>query len=75
MGIVGGQPLCDLNYQEDSKADVDMNLVMTGEGEFVEVQGSAEGAVFSREKLDHMIALGEAGIRDIQAAQRAVLEG
>jgi len=75
VGVVGGQPLCDLDYHEDSKADVDMNLVMTGEGDFVEIQGTAEGAVFSRGKLDEMLSLGEAGIRDIQAAQRAVLEG
>jgi len=47
---------------------------MTGEGDFVEVQGSAEGAVFSRDKLERMLALGEAGIRDIQAAQKSVLE-
>ncbi|MAB81178.1 MAG: ribonuclease PH [Planctomycetes bacterium] len=75
VGVVQGEPMCDLNYAEDSQADVDMNLVMTGEGEFVEVQGSAEGATFSREKLDKMLALGEAGIRTIQAAQTSVLEG
>ncbi len=74
VGVVGGEPVCDLNYVEDSKADVDMNIVMTGEGDFVEVQGSAEGAVFSRDKLERMLALGEAGIRDIQAAQKSVLE-
>ena len=75
VGVVGGQAVCDLDYSEDSRADVDMNLVMTGEGDFVEVQGSAEGAVFSRGELERMLELGEGGIRAIQAAQRAVLEG
>jgi ribonuclease PH len=74
VGVVGGEPACDLDYREDSSADVDMNVVMTGEGNFVEVQGSAEGAVFSREALDRMLALGEAGIQEILAAQRASLE-
>jgi len=71
---VDGEVLCDLNYAEDSAADVDMNLVMTGEGEFIEVQGSAEGRTFSREQLDGMLAAGEAGIRHIFEIQRAALE-
>jgi len=73
VGIVDGEALCDLCYAEDSRADVDMNLVMTGESEFVEVQGSAEGATFSRERLDEMLTLGEAGIRQIFEQQREVL--
>jgi ribonuclease PH len=74
VGVVKGEPVCDLDYSEDSTADVDMNVVMTGEGHFVEVQGSAEGAVFSREALDRMLALGASGIEQILAAQRASLE-
>ena len=73
VGIVNGEALCDLNYKEDSKAGTDMNLVMTGEGEFIEVQGSAEGAPFSRAELDSLLELGEAGIRRIFEAQRAAL--
>jgi len=73
VGIVGGAPLCDLSYAEDSQADTDMNLVMTGEGRFVEVQGSAEGAAFQREELDGMLELGSAAIRQVFAAQRAAL--
>jgi len=74
VGVVGGAAVCDLNYGEDSKADADMNLVMTGEGEFVEVQGSAEGATFSRELLQSMLELGEAGIQRIFELQREALE-
>lgn len=73
VGIVNGEPLCDLNYKEDSKAGTDLNLVMTGDGEFIEVQGSAEGAPFSRTELDSLLEIGEAGIRRIFEAQRAAL--
>ncbi len=75
VGVVDGEVLCDLCYVEDSAAEVDMNLVMTGEGEFVEVQGSAEGATFTRAQLDGMLAAGEAGIRHIFDIQRAALGG
>ena len=74
VGVVGGEALCDLSYGEDSNADVDMNLVMTGEGQFVEVQGSAEGASFSREQLDLMLEIGAAGIRRIFELQKQALE-
>ncbi|MDF1798896.1 MAG: ribonuclease PH [Planctomycetota bacterium] len=74
VGIVKGEVLCDLCYAEDSKADVDMNLVMTGEGEFIEVQGSAEGKTFSRKQLDELLEIGETGIRHIFEVQRAALE-
>jgi ribonuclease PH len=73
VGVVGGATLCDLCYAEDSKADTDMNLVMTGEGRFVEVQGSAEGAAFQREELESMLELGSAAIRQVFSAQRAAL--
>jgi ribonuclease PH len=73
VGVVDGEVVCDLDYPEDSKADTDMNLVMTGSGRFVEIQGAAEGAPFSKEELDKMLELGEAGIRGIFEAQRAAL--
>jgi ribonuclease PH len=73
VGVVGGTAVCDLDYREDSDADTDLNLVMTGEGEFVEVQGSAEGAPFSRALLDEMLELGEQGIRRIFELQEAAL--
>ncbi len=73
VGIVGGQPLLDLDYGEDSQAEVDLNVVMTGRGELVEVQATAERAPFSREQLDRLLALAAAGIERIQAEQeRAV---
>ncbi len=74
VGVVGGEVLCDLDYDEDSKADVDLNLVMTGEGEFVELQGSAEGAPFGRDDLARMLEFGEQAIRRIFEAQRLALE-
>ena len=71
VGIVDGAPLLDLNYAEDSRAQVDFNVVMTGRGEFVEVQGTAEGRPFSREALDGLLALAEQGIRQLLEIQRA----
>ncbi len=73
VGVVDGEPLCDLDYSEDHRAETDMNLVMTGEGHFIEVQGTAEGAPFSRQELDTMLELGETGIRHIFEVQREVL--
>jgi ribonuclease PH len=74
VGIVGGQPVLDLNYAEDSTAEVDMNVVMTGGGEFVEVQGTAEQVAFGRDRLDAMLGLAERGIRQLVALQRRALE-
>ncbi len=74
VGLVAGEVLVDLTYAEDSKAEADSNLVMTGAGEFVEVQASAEGAPFGRKHLDTMLELGEAAIRRIFELQRAALE-
>jgi ribonuclease PH len=74
VGIVGGQALLDLNYPEDSTADVDMNVVMTGGGEFVEVQGTAEQVPFSRGRLDELLGLAELGIRQLVAVQRRALD-
>jgi ribonuclease PH len=73
VGIVDGSPLIDLDYSEDSRAEVDMNVVMTGSGRFIEVQGTAEGLPFSRGELDEMLALADGGIRELIAAQEAVL--
>jgi len=75
VGVVDGTPVLDLDYSEDSRAESDMNLVMTGEGEFVEVQGAAEGAPFSRDELDKLLDLGDRGIREIFALQEAALKG
>jgi ribonuclease PH len=70
VGVVRGQPLLDLDYGEDSTAEVDMNVVMTGGGEFVEVQGTAEQTPFARDRLDALLALAEQGIRRLVALQR-----
>ncbi|XZG70844.1 ribonuclease PH [Chitinibacteraceae bacterium HSL-7] len=73
VGIVGGEPVADLDYVEDSACDTDMNVVMTGSGHLVEVQGTAEGAAFSRTELNQLLDLAEAGIRELVSAQRAAL--
>lgn len=73
VGVVGKEVLCDLSYVEDSKAETDMNLVMTGDGKFIEVQGSAEGAAFDRGELDAMLEVGGAAIRRIFEAQKVAL--
>lgn len=73
VGIISGQPLLDLCYTEDVAATVDMNLVMTAAGEFVELQGSGEEATFTEKQLAALLSLGKAGIRDLLAAQNAAL--
>ena len=73
VGIVDGAPRLDLPYVEDSRADVDMNVVMTGDGRFVEVQGTAEGLAFSQEELDGMLGLARKGIGELLAMQSAVV--
>jgi ribonuclease PH len=73
VGIVDGMPMLDLDYAEDSGCDTDMNVVMTGTGGFVEIQGTAEGAPFSRAEMSALIALGESGIARLVAAQRLSL--
>lgn len=73
VGVVGGQPCLDLKYEEDSSAKVDMNVVMTGSGQFVEVQGTGEEAPFSREELDVLLALAEKGIQDMIQVQSEAL--
>ena len=73
VGIVNGRPSLDLNYAEDSRAEVDMNVVMTGEGRFVEVQGTAEAAAYSRGELDAMLDLAARGVAELNAAQAKAL--
>jgi ribonuclease PH len=75
VGIVEGVPVLDLDYPEDSACDTDMNVVMTGSGGMVEVQGTAEGTPFSRSELDALLALAEKGITEIIAAQKSALVG
>jgi ribonuclease PH len=75
VGILGETPQLDLNYAEDSTSDVDMNIVMTGNGNLVEVQGTAEGEPFSQDQLLQLVELGRIGINQLFEAQRAVLGG
>jgi ribonuclease PH len=73
VGIVDGECRLDLPYEEDSRAEVDMNVVMSGEGRLVEVQGTAEGQPFAREQLDSMLDLAASGISEIVALQREMV--
>ena len=73
VGIVQGTPLLDLEYTEDSACDTDMNVVMTGAGHFIEVQGTAEGAAFSRQEMDALLALAEQGIAELVQLQNLAL--
>lgn len=73
VGIYRGVPVLDLDYAEDSECDTDMNIVMNDGGGFIELQGTAEGHAFRRDELDALLALGEAGCRELFAAQQAAL--
>ena len=73
VGIIDGAPVVDLSYEEDSRAQVDMNVVMTGSGQFVEIQGTGEASPFSREELDRLLQLAEQGIRELIALQKQAL--
>ena len=73
VGIIDGVPMLDLPYAEDSRAEVDMNVVMTGAGRFVEVQGTAEGMAFTRGELDTLLGLAEDGIKELTGMQATVL--
>jgi ribonuclease PH len=75
VGIVAGTPLLDLRYEEDSRADVDMNIVMTGGGKLVEVQGTAEKGVFDRSALNEMLDLGTKGIEELAGHQKRAVGG
>ena len=73
VGVVSGTPMLDLAYDEDSRADVDMNIVKTGDGRFIEVQGTAEGVPFERRVLDELMELGDRGIRELVTLQRGIV--
>jgi len=73
VGIVDGVPLLDLEYTEDSACDTDMNVVMTADGGFVELQGTAEGVAFSRVEMNALLDLAEKGIGELLLAQKAAL--
>ena len=73
VGVVGGTPLLDLAYEEDSRADVDMNVVKTSDGRFIEVQGTAEAQPFNRVELDALLALADKGIQDLIGFQRGIV--
>ena len=75
VGVVGGEPLLDLCYEEDVRAETDMNVVMTGDGRFVEVQGTAESEPFDRLELDALLTLAESGCAELTGLQRAALTG
>ncbi|MCC6572754.1 MAG: ribonuclease PH [Planctomycetes bacterium] len=75
VGIVGGTPVLDLNYEEDVNAETDMNVVMTGKGEFVEVQGTAEKRSFPRAQLDLLLALAAKGCADLATIQKLAVDG
>jgi len=75
VGVVGGQVMLDLAYEEDSRAEVDMNIVMTGSGEFIEIQGTAERKPFSGEQMNALMDIGKKGIQELVAYQRKILEG
>lgn len=74
VGILDGVPLLDLNYVEDSRADVDMNVICAGDGRFIEVQGTAEREPFTRAEMDNLLELARVGIERLVAVQRSVLE-
>jgi len=75
VGIYQGTPVLDLDYAEDSSCDTDMNVVMTGQGGMIEVQGTAEGAAFSRKELDALLSLAEKGIQELVSLQKSALSG
>ena len=75
VGIIKGQMALDLNYEEDSKADMDMNVVMVGQGNFIEVQGTAEKSSFSKKELDQLLMLAKKGIKRLIAIQKKQLKG
>ena len=75
IGIVDGKILLDLCYDEDSKADIDMNFVMTGSGKFIEVQGTAESEPFTKKQMERMAEIAQGGIKDLLTAQKKVIAG
>src|SRR5206468_4789980 len=74
VGVLKGTPLLDLKYDEDSAAEVDMNIVCTGDGRFIEIQGTAEGSPFTREQMDNLLELGKKGIEQLVGLQRRAIQ-
>ncbi|MBU0650425.1 ribonuclease PH [bacterium] len=74
VGIIEGKPMLDLCYEEDSSAEVDMNIIMTGKGDFVEIQGTAEKRAFSKKEMNEMMKLAEKGVKELVDMQKAVLK-
>ena len=75
VGILNGNLLLDLTYEEDSHADVDMNIVMTGKGDFIEIQGTSERKTFNKEQMDRLLEIAGKGIRELVEVQRDLLKG
>ncbi len=75
VGILGQKPALDLDYEEDSRAEVDMNVIMTGSGEFIEIQGTAERKPFKKDEMDHLLALAKKGIDEIVEREKRLLKG
>jgi len=75
VGILNGNLLLDLSYDEDSQADVDMNIIMTGKGEFIEIQGTAERKTFNKDQMDKLLSLAQKGIAELIEIQRNILKG
>jgi ribonuclease PH len=75
VGILNGNLLLDLSYDEDSQADVDMNIIMTGKGEFIEIQGTAERKTFNKDQMDKLLTLAQKGITELIEIQREMLKG
>ncbi len=75
VGILRGEQILDLNYEEDSQADVDMNIVMTGSGEFIEIQGTSERKPFNKKEMEGLLDLASKGIKDLVAIQQGILKG
>jgi ribonuclease PH len=73
VGVVDGEPLLDLAYDDDSRAEVDMNIVKTGSGQFIEVQGTAEGLPFGRDSLNTLLDLADHGIKQLVEKQKAIV--
>jgi ribonuclease PH len=73
VGILSGAPVLDLNYNEDAQAEVDLNVVMNQEGDFIEIQGTAEGSTFSRDDLNSMLELAESGIQQLILSHISIL--
>src|SRR5207253_9240466 len=74
VGIVDGTPVLDLKYDEDSRAEVDMNVICTGDGRFIEVQGTAEGSPFTRQQMDNLLELAKKVIQQLVRVQRQAIE-